>query len=601
MTWFRHRDEGLIDVALGNAPADQVIAGGKLVNVLTKEIYPADVAIKGDRIAAVGDVARCLDSSTKTIDAEGKYLVPGLIEPHLHAYHSYTSVTNVAQALLIHGTTTTADGIYGPSIIGGIDTIRFMIDEYARTPLKLIFVVPVVGYLQNRELGLDPAPNSINAEQMMAMLDWPETVGLEEPPYLPVVQKDPVFMELYRRAIEKGLVITGHAAGIGVPEQLDAYIAAGTTTDHEAVEAEVALAEARSGMRVLMRQGSGAFDLRELSRAITEQQVDTRSFTYCADLASCEKLMHEGDIDECIREAVRAGIDPITAIQMGTLNAAQVYKLDDNIGSISPGRCADVVLVSDLRDFEVESVMAGGELVVSDGKLVAEIAAPEYPEAMYGTVRIHRDLVASDFDAPAPEGAEQVRVRVIGVVDLSLHTKELFETLKVNDGVIQPDPENDVLPIAMIDRHAATGQIGRAFVKGFGLRRGAIASSVNAVCEDIVVIGASKEDMTFAANHIAKIGGGKVAVADGKVLAEVRLPLLGLFSADPLPTIVAEFDQLAASIRELGSAVTHPFSTLEFCGACGEIGKIKISPQGIIDVEKIELVDLVAEDQAADA
>jgi adenine deaminase len=595
MTNFRRRDPRLIDVALGQAPADKVVADGTLVNVVTKEVYRADLAILGDRIAAVGDVDRCVGPSTQTISAAGKYLVPGLVEPHLHAYHSYTSVTNVAKALLLHGTTTTADGIYGPSIIGGISVVKSMIEEYGRTPLKLVFVVPVVGYLQNRELGLEAAPNSINADEMMEMLDWPDTIGLEEPPYLPVVQKDPVFIELYRRAIERGLVITGHAAGIDVPAQLHAYVAAGTVTDHEAVEAHVALEEARAGMRVLMRQGSGAFDLRELSRAITEYGADPRFFTYCADLASPEKLVHEGDIDECIREAVKAGIDPVTAIQLGTLTAAEVYKLDDNIGSITPGRFADIVLVDDLRDFVVGSVIANGDVVVRDGAFVNEVPPPEYPPEWFDTVRIQRPLVASDFDLPAPDGPDRVTARIIGVVDLSLHTKEVIEDLAVEDGVVQPDPSRDILAISMIDRHAATGVIGNAFVKGFGLKRGAFASSVNAVCEDILVVGSSKEDMAVAANHIAAIGGGKVAVVDGEVMAEVKLPLLGLFSADPLEKLIEDFSALAREIRELGSAVTHPFSTLEFCGACGEIGKIKLSPVGLIDVHKIERVDVILE------
>jgi adenine deaminase len=509
-------------------------------------------------------------------------------------------VTNVAIALLLHGTTTTADGIYGPSIIGGVPVIKSMIEEYDRTPLKLIFVVPVVGYLQNRELGLEPAPNSITADEMMEMLDWPDTIGLEEPPFIPVVQKDPVFLELYRGALERGLVITGHAAGIQVPAQLHAYVAAGTMTDHEATEAHVALEEARAGMRVLMRQGSGAFDLRELSKAITENRADPRFFTYCADLASPEKLAHEGDIDECIREAVRAGIDPITAIQMGTLTAAEVYKLEDNIGSITPGRFADVLLIDDIREFVVGSVVANGEMVVRDGELVAPIDAPEYPEEMYGTVRIHKQLETADFDVPAPAGAESVRARIIGVVDLSLHTNEVIDDLRVEDGVVQPDLARDILPISMIDRHAASGEIGNGFVKGFGLTRGAFASSVNAVCEDILVVGTSKEDMALAANHIASIGGGKVVVADGQVLAEVRLPLLGLFSADPLDKMIEEFGQLGERLKELGSAVTHPFSTLEFCGTCGEIGKIKISPVGLVDVHKIELVDVLLEGELAD-
>jgi adenine deaminase len=314
----------LVDVAMGRTPADKIVRGGKLVNVITSEIYPADVAIKGDRIAAVGDVKQCKGPKTEMMDAKGDYLVPGLVEPHLHCYHSYINVTNYAKAVLIHGTTAVADGFYGPGIIGGVKAVKFMIEEFKQTPLKLIFSLPTLAYLQNRELGIRPAPTSVSAEEMMAMLDWPETIGLEEPPFLPITEKDPVFLDLFEKALEKRVVITGHASGINIPA-LNAYVAMGAITDHESTDARDAVEKARVGIKILMRQGSGAFDVRELSKALTEYRLSSRAFSFCGDLAAPEKLFYEGDINECIRTAIKAGLDPITAIQMGTLNAAEVY------------------------------------------------------------------------------------------------------------------------------------------------------------------------------------------------------------------------------------------------------------------------------------
>ena len=426
------------------------------------------------------------------------------------------------------------------------------------------------------------------------MLDWPEAIGLEEPPFLPITQKDKVFLDLFEKAVKKRLAITGHASGIDIPS-LNAYAAAGAVTDHESTDALDAMEKARVGIRVLMRQGSGAFDVRALSKAITEHKLSPRGFSFCADLAAPEKLFYEGDINECIRIAIKSGIDPITAIRMGSLNAAEVYNLQLEIGSIAPGRIADILFVRNLIDFDIARVMANGKIVVEDGKFLPVLKSPKYPEFMYGTVKLKRPLVANHFNLNGPRRKTSAKVRVIGAIDLSLYTQERVATLKVVDGVIQPDQNKDILRIAMIDRHGDTGEVGNAFVNGFKLTKGAVATSVNAVCENIVVVGTNNEDMAFAANHLAKIGGGKVVVADGKILAQVELPLFGLLSDEPLETVIKKFDKAYAEIRKLGCPFTSAFSTLEFCCACGEIGKIKIFQGGLIDAEKPEKVGVVLE------
>ena len=293
--------------------------------------------------------------------------------------------------------------------------------------------------------------------------------------------------------------------------------------------------------------------------------------------------------------AIKSGISPITAIQMGTLNAAEVYHLQLEIGSIAPGRIADVLFVRDLRDFDIARVIANGEIVVEDGKFLPALKSPKYPDFMYGTVRLKRPVTPGDFNVKAPRGRTSVKARVIGAIDLSLYTQEQVATLKVIGGVIQPDQSKDILRIAMIDRHGDTGEIGNGFVNGFKLKKGAVASSVNAVCENIVVVGTNNEDMSFAANHLAEIGGGKVVVAEGKILAQIELPLFGLLSDEPLEKVIRKFDKAYEEIRNLGCQFTSAFSTLEFCCACGEIGKIKIFQGGLIDAEKPEKVNLVLE------
>lgn len=581
----------LVDVVMKRRPADKIIVNGQLVNVYSGEIYGCNVAILGDRFAAVDgfDIEDVKGPNTEIIDAQGLYLVPGLVEPHLHSYHSYMSIPNYAEAMLRRGTTSTADGFYGQALIGGVEAVRRMIDDHARTPLKLIFSIPAIAYLQNRELGIDPAPNSLTAEQLHEMLDWPETDGIEEPPYLPIVHKDPVFVELYEMAHERRIPVTGHAAGISIPH-LNAYAAAGTISDHEQTTAQGAIEVARRGLKLMMRQGSGAYDVKELTKAITEGKLDPHGFSLCADLAAPEKLFYRGDIDECIRVAVRSGIPPVTAIQMGTLSAAEIYNLQGEIGSIAPGKRADVVFVRDLATFDIVRVMADGEIVVEDNVYLKRMDKTDYPPFMYNTVHLKKPITSESFEVRANTSA--VEVRAVHAVDLSLYTDEYFAELPVAGGVVQPDISRDVLRIAMVDRHGKTGNVGNGFIKGFGIRKGAVASSVNAVCENIVVVGANSEDMAIAANHLAKIGGGKVVVVDGEIVAQIELPLLGLLSEDPLDVVVGKFDKAYAELKKLGCTLTSPFATLEFCCACGEIGKLKIFDEGYINAETNERVGL---------
>jgi adenine deaminase len=298
-------------------------------------------------------------------------------------------------------------------------------------------------------------------------------------------------------------------------------------------------------------------------------------------------------VDENIRVAVANGVPPVVAVQMATLNVAEAFGLQHDLGALAPGRFADVLLVDDLVSFSVSRVIAGGETVFNDGGFVADLPPVEYPKSFYGTVKIERPISAADLEAIAPAG-ETVRVRVIRVTDGSLFTDERHVELETSDGVIQPDLAEDVLPLAMVDRFRKGGErIGVGFVEGFGLERGAIASTVNAVCENLVAVGTNTEDMAVAMNHLAEIGGGKIVVVEGEVVALVELPLLGLLSADPLNETIAKFDRALSEITRLGCTLRNPFSQLEFCFACGEIGDLRLSDEGLLHVDPPEKVDLI--------
>lgn len=582
----------LIDVAMGREPADVLITGGTLVNVATGELYPADVAIRGDRIAAVGDVAYAKGPETRTIDATGLYVTPGLVEGHLHQYHSYLGVTEFVEALLTHGVTATADGFYGPGIVAGVPAVRFFKEAFARMPIRHIFLVPTLSWLQNRELGLTPTPG-IEASDLMEILNWEGCYGLEEPPYLPVVEHYDEFLDLFDETLRQRKVITGHAAGI-TERQLQAYVAVGVTTDHEMVEVHDALSKARKGMTLLMRQGSGCFDVPEVVRTHTEFGIDPRRLGFCADLASPEKLLSEGTIDESIRVAIAQGVSPVHAVQMATLNTAEVFYAQRDFGVVAPGRFADILLVSNLRDFTIETVLFGGEKAVEGGKFLLDLPKTEYPDFLRDTVKLPREITEADLTFRVDSGADEVEVRVIGITEGSLETDERRVRLPVSDGVVAPDIDGDVLLLAMIDRFGKGTGIGVGFVQGFELKRGAIASTANAVCENIVIVGTDPADMAIAANHLATTGGGKVVVADGRIVSEVALPICGLLAEAPMAEVAEGFRKAFEEIAALGCRLKSPFSQLEFCFACGEIGFIKLSEEGLLLIEdpprKVEVV-----------
>jgi adenine deaminase len=582
----------LIDVAMGKEHADVVVEGGRLVNVATAEIYEADVAVKGDRIAAVGDVAYTKGPRTRVIDAGGRYVTPGLVEGHLHQYHSYLGVTEYVQALLSHGVTATADGFYGPGIVAGVPAVRFFKEAFERMPIRLIFLVPTLSWLQNRELGLTPTPG-IEAGDLHEILDWEGCYGLEEPPYLPVVEHYPEFLDLFDETLRQRKVITGHAAGINW-RQLQAYAAVGVTTDHESVEVNDALAKARAGMTLLMRQGSGCFDVPEVVRTHTELGIDPRRLGFCADLASPEKLMSEGTIDHAIRVAIAQGVSPVHAIQMATINNAEVFYAQRDFGVVAPGRYADLVLVSSLKDFTIDTVVFGGSEVFKEGEFLIELPKTEYPDYLRGTVTLPGPVGEEALTFAVETDRPEVEVRVIGVTEGSLETDERRARLKVVDGTVPADIDGDVLLLAMIDRFGKGTGIGLSFVQGFRLQRGAIASTANAVCENIVVVGTNPADMAVAANHLASMGGGKVVVDGGTVVAAVPLPVCGLLTEEPLEDVMAKFSRAFAAIAELGCPLKNPFSQLEFCFACGEIGDIKLSEEGLLlihpEPRKVEVV-----------
>jgi len=322
----------LMDVALGLAPAEAIVENGLLVNVWTEEIYQADIAIAAGRIAVVGDVAYTKDDATRLIDAGGRYVTPGLIEGHLHQYHSYLGINAFVEAMLTHGVTATVDGFYAPGIVAGLDAMRFFRDAFKRVPMRLLLLVGTAAWLQNRDLGLTPTPQGITGEDMLEILSWDDCYGIEEPQPWAVFERWPEFMALIDDTLRRRKVFSGHAAQMA-ERQLQAQIAAGAAVDHESDSRADALMKARLGMGLLAREGSGCRDVAEVVRAYTEHGVDTQMFGFSSDVASAEKLRDEGTTDQAIRVAIAHGVPPIAAVRMGTLNTARFFHAEQDIGT----------------------------------------------------------------------------------------------------------------------------------------------------------------------------------------------------------------------------------------------------------------------------
>jgi adenine deaminase len=480
-----------------------------------------------------------------------------------------------------------AESFYGQGQIRGKDAVRFFYDELRSTPLTLIFLVPVLAYLQNLELGLPSTPGTVTGDDLFEMLDWEGCRGLEEPPWIPVNERDPVVTRLMAEALDRGMVVMGHGAGL-TPREVEGYAGYGITADHECITAEEAVVRIENGIMVSFRETPIARNQRDVQRAVTEHGCDPSLFMYSSDVPDAVSFVRVGHIDEFIRIAIDGGIAPMDAIRMGTVNTARYYRVDHMIGSLAPGRQADILLVDDLERFSVQGVIARGRQIVKDGTWIGGLERPVYPEFLKHTVKIKRHITAGDILVTAPEGASTATVRVIGAE--SLLSDERHVELAVKDGAVPADPSQDVLKVVMVDRYGRVDEPAVAYMQGFGLTRGAIGTSYNPFYNNVMVLGTNDEDIVLAANTVSDLGGGFVVVEDGKVLGSVPLPLLGLLSDGDAIDFVEGLEKLHALVEGFGCKIEWPFHNFAFTAVVGELPRLKMSDKGVFDVTLRQLL-----------
>ncbi|WP_272007699.1 adenine deaminase [Roseovarius sp. ZX-A-9] len=590
-TWSESAPK-LIDVAMGRAPADSVVRGGKWVNVYSGEIIPGiDIAIVAGRIAYVGnDASHTIGDQTKVIEANGRYMVPGLCDAHMHVESGMVTVTEFARAVIPHGTTSMFIDPHEIANVLGLQGVRLMHDDAASLPINIQVQVPSC---VPSAPGLENAGAEFSIEDVIEALAWPQVCGLGEMMNFPgVAMNDPKMIGEIGATQQAGKTVGGHFASPDLGLMFHGYVAGGPADDHEGTRKEDAIARVRQGMRAMLRLGSAWYDVAEQVKAITEDGMDSRNFILCTDDSHSGTLVHEGHMNRVVRHAIAQGLKPMTAIQMATLNTAQHFGMERDIGSISPGRRADIILTSDLPSLPVELVIAQGEVIAENGVLTMDIPAASYPDFAKNTVHLGKTLAARDFDIPAPAGAEEVRARVIGVIENQAPTKALEADLAVRDGVVQMDERNDVCQIALVERHRGTGGVTNGFVSGFGYDRPcAVASTVAHDSHHMIVVGTSKSDMAAAANHLGKIGGGITVFSGGKELATVELTIAGLMSDERAETVAKKASALVDAMKDCGCTLNNAYMQHSLL-ALVVIPEIRISDLGIIDVTKFEKVDL---------
>lgn len=583
----------LIDVAMGRSPADTVIRGGRLVNVHSREILPStDIAIAAGRFAYVGDnAAHAIGEATRVIEADGAYLVPGLCDGHMHVESGMITVTEFVRAVLPHGTTTMFIDPHEIANVLGLEGVRLMHDEAMETPANVFVQMPSC---VPSAPGLERAGAEIGPEDVAEAMQWPGIVGLGEVMNFPgVATGDAKMLGEIAEAMAVHKTVGGHFASPDLGALFHGYVAGGPSDDHEGTRLEDAVARVRQGMRAMLRLGSAWFDVAEQVRAVTELGLDPRNFILCTDDSHSGTIVGEGHMNQVVRHAIAQGLNPLVAIQMATINTATHFGLERELGSIAPGRRADVILTTDLPSLPIDMVIARGDVVAEAGSLSIDIAPYAYPAFATDTVKLGHALKPEDFDIPAPAGAERVTARVIGVVENQAPTQALERTLAVRDGLVEGDREQDVCQVALVERHRATGAVVNGLVSGFGYSVPcAVASTVAHDSHHMIVVGTDKADMARAANRVAEMGGGIAVFSDGKELAVVELPIAGLMSNEHAEIVAEKAGAMGAAMRACGCTLNNAFMQHSLL-ALVVIPELRISDMGLVDVTAFRMTELI--------
>jgi len=554
----------LISVAKGELPADLLLTNAEVVNVFSGEIEPGNVAICGDRIAGVGDYHQ----AKQVLDLGGKYIAPGLINGHIHPESSMLDIGQYARAVVPHGTTALITDLHEIANVCGLEGIRYVLNRARRLPFDLFLMAPSCVPATR----LETSGASLGPDEIRQVLGWKDCIGLGEVMNFPgVLSGDEAVLR--KIGFAQGRIIDGHAPGVA-GKDLSAYVAAGIYSDHESVSIEEAGEKLRQGMFIMIREGSSEKNLDALLPLVTDKTYKRCMFV--VDDRSCVDLLRDGDIDAVVRKAIRQGLDPVRAIQLATINPAEYFRLD-RLGAVAPGYMADLIVLGDLPRLQIDMVFYRGHLVAREGEPLFPWHRPT-GRGLTNTVNIKPFNIEGLRLSPSGEAEP-----IIEIVPGQIITRKRTERIKATHGAITPDTGRDILKLVVVERHKATGNIGVGLVTGFGLKRGALASSIAHDSHNIIAVGTNDEDIFTAIKEIERLQGGLVAAAEGEVLASLALPIAGLLSDEPLEVAVSKLERLVQIATELGTTLSSPFATLSFL-ALPVIPEIRLTDLGLVEV-----------------
>jgi adenine deaminase len=582
----------LVDTAMGRAPADLVILNGKWVSVQSGEILPgSDIAVKDGHIAYVGeDASHTIGKKTEVINAKGRYLVPGLLDGHMHVESGMVTVTEFVRAVAVRGTTGMFIDPHEMANVFGLKGVRLMVDEAQKQPIHVWVQMPSC---VPSAPGLETPGAHIGPKEVAQAMKWKGIIGLGEMMNFPgVFMGDQKMLAELSITHAHNKTIGGHYASPDLGLPFHGYVAGGVEDDHEGTRLEDAVERVRQGMKAMLRYGSAWYDVASQVGAITQLGLDSRRFLLVTDDSHAQTISQDGHMDRVLRHAIEQGLEPMTAIQMMTINTAEHFGLSKEMGMIAPGRWADVVLVKDLNNFKADMVVAKGQVIAEKGKWKVSLPRFTYPAWATKSVKLKRTLKVEDFKL-VTRHTSQVKANVIGVIENQAPTRHLAFDVQPVDGEIKADMKRDIVKIALVERHQGTGRVTMGLVSGFGFDgKCAIASTVAHDSHHMLIVGTDEESMAVAGNSLARNGGGQVVVRNGKVIGQVELKIGGLMSDEKADVVAKKAETILEGFRACGCKLNNPNMQLSLL-ALVVIPELRISDKGLVDVTKFNFVPVL--------